>query len=134
MRILVVGGLDRLKPFLDARTCGTELEVEVHRGDMSGRGSISLRTAIERADLVIVQTDVNSHDGVRQARKFAKMYGTPIELVRRFGVHQCEVILERLTQRGVISAPPRAPGLATADRTARAPSRFRRRSAPMRSA
>ena len=57
MRVVVVGGVERTERML--QDAATELghELEFHGGHMDGRGAGGLRSAVDRADLVIVVTD-----------------------------------------------------------------------------
>lgn len=97
MRIGIVGGLDRNARELEdiATTCGHHLEV--HSGVIAGPASAaSLRALVTRADLVIVVTDVNSHNGVRMARRQARISRRPVRLLRRLGPSQFEALARTL--------------------------------------
>jgi hypothetical protein len=86
MRIGIVGGLDRNARDLEtiATSCGHHLEL--HTGGIAGPGSAAgLRALVGRVDLVIVLTDVNSHNAVRLARRHARAQNTPLRLLRRLG-------------------------------------------------
>jgi hypothetical protein len=97
MRIGIVGGLDRNARELEdiALACGHHLEV--HSGVIAGpASSASLRALVTRADLVIVLTDVNSHNGVRMARRQARISRRPVRLLRRLGPSQFEALARAL--------------------------------------
>jgi hypothetical protein len=86
MRIGIVGGLDRNARELEevARRGGHELET--HTGVVGGKGAAEgLRALVARADLVFIVTDVNSHNGVRLARRTARALHRPVRILRRLG-------------------------------------------------
>jgi hypothetical protein len=85
MRIGIVGGLERLEPRLRSLASAHGHDIEFHPGHMSGPASGRLVGLIERADLVVIVTDVNSHAAVLQARALARSRHRPVRLVRRLG-------------------------------------------------
>jgi hypothetical protein len=97
MRIGIVGGLERRARELEdiAAACGHQLEL--HTGVVAGPASAAgLRALVARADLVLVLTDVNSHNGVRMARRQARISRRPIRLLRRMGLAQFEALVRAL--------------------------------------
>lgn len=97
MRIGIVGGLDRSAPDLKsiARAWGHDLEL--HTGGLAGPASAcGLRALVTRSDLVIVLTDVNSHNAVRMARRQARRSGVPLRLLSRLGATQLAAFLRAL--------------------------------------
>jgi hypothetical protein len=97
MRIGIVGGLDRNARDLEtiALACGHDLEL--HTGGIAGpASSAGLRALITRSDLVIVLTDVNSHNAVRMARRHARLRHTPLRLLRRLGAANFAAFLRGL--------------------------------------
>jgi hypothetical protein len=86
MRIAIVGGLDRVARELEevARAGGHELGT--HTGVIAGKAtSTSLRALVVWSDLVVVLTDVNSHNAVRMARRVARSKRRPLFILRRLG-------------------------------------------------
>lgn len=77
MRISLIGGVERNEQSLEqiARSLGHTLDF--HGGHMKGRGVDDMHRQIERADVVIVATNVNSHGAMHMARKLAKRRGVP---------------------------------------------------------
>ena len=72
-------------------------DVEVHSGVVAGAASAAgLRALVTRSDLVIVLTDVNSHNGVRMARRQARLSNRPLRLLRRLNVSQFAALLQGL--------------------------------------
>jgi hypothetical protein len=105
VRIGLVGGLDSSVRDLEgiAAACGHRLQV--HNGVIAGPASAAgLRSLVARADLVIVVTDVNSHNGVRMARRQARLSHRPLRLLRRMGVSQFEALVRVLPGPGGLSS------------------------------
>jgi len=83
LRVGMVGGVERSEGLFQqaARTAGYELEV--HSGHTAGRGAQTLAAMVNRVDLVVIVTDVNSHNAVVAARKLAASRGVRCLLIRR---------------------------------------------------
>lgn len=97
MRIGIVGGLDRRARELEGIALARGHELELHTGVIAGSASAAgLRAMVARADLVIVVTDVNSHNGVRLARQQARLSRRPLRLLRRMGISQFEALVRDL--------------------------------------
>ncbi len=107
MRIGMIGGLDRNESVYKRIADEAGHELEFHPGHVGGRGSISLASLIDRVDLVIVATDVNSHGAVIQARRLVRERGLPLMLVRRCGVSRFAEVLRSLGQPGALAAAQR---------------------------
>jgi hypothetical protein len=100
MRIGIVGGLDRKARELEGIALAHGHELELHTGVVAGSASAAgLRNLVARVDLVIVVTDVNSHNGVRLAREQARLSRRPLRLLRRMGVSQFEALVDSLDVR-----------------------------------
>ena len=93
MHIGIVGGLDRLEERLRTLAKGAVHELEVHAGVAIGPSLHRLKNMVERADLLVVVTDVNSHFAVIQTRKLAKEAGRPVVLLRKLGVSKLRDLL-----------------------------------------
>jgi hypothetical protein len=97
MRIGIVGGVDRGFAALQTMAEAQGHALEAHNGVMSsGAAASSLRALIRRVELVVVVTDVNSHNGVRAARREARNRGRPLRIVRRMGTAQLAALLKQL--------------------------------------
>ena len=98
MKIAIVGGHDRASRMLEpvARACGHELEC--HAGAMNGRGGEALAAIVERSDVIVVFTDVNSHAAVWGARRLARSRGRRCVLVRRLGTARFRALLGELDE------------------------------------
>jgi hypothetical protein len=97
MRIGIIGGLERRARELENIAVARGHQLELHTGVIAGPSSAAgLRALVARADLVLVVTDVNSHNGVRMARRQARISKRPIRLLRRMGVSQFEALVRAL--------------------------------------
>ncbi|HWZ88838.1 MAG TPA: DUF2325 domain-containing protein [Polyangiaceae bacterium] len=93
MHIGIVGGLDRNEGFYGDLAQRAGHRFEHHNGHLAGRGSASLGTLVERCDVVIVVTDVNSHAAVGRARRLAKQRGGRCILMSRCGPSKFTALL-----------------------------------------
>ena len=96
MRIGIVGGLDRNELSYERLARDHGHEVEVHDGYMRGTASAALAGLVERADLVVIVTDINSHNAVRAARKLLRTHPRRTVLVRRLGLGRLLALMEEL--------------------------------------
>jgi hypothetical protein len=97
MQIGIVGGLDRNEgQYADlARRAGYRFEH--HDGHLAGRGTASLSALVERCDVVIAVTDVNSHAAVWRARRLAKVRARRFILMSRCGPSKFSALLAELS-------------------------------------
>lgn len=94
MRIGVIGGLDRNVPALQTLAEGQGHEVGFHTGVMAGpASSLALRSLVARSQLVVIVTDINSHNAVRAARREARLRQRPLKIVRKLGATQFAALL-----------------------------------------
>jgi uncharacterized protein DUF2325 len=96
MHIGLIGGVERGEQRYAAAAESRGHSFEFHGGDTAGRGSNSLEALVERADLVICVTDVNSHAAVLGARKHARTIGRRCLLTRRLGLSRFRALLSEL--------------------------------------
>jgi hypothetical protein len=96
MRIAWIGGVERNEGDLIGLAAKAGHELDFHGGHMGGRGTAELYRAVERADLVVILTDVNSHGAVQIARKLCRQIGRPMMLTRRCGASRFQRFLEEL--------------------------------------
>jgi Uncharacterized protein conserved in bacteria (DUF2325) len=82
-RIGVIGGHDRAAVQLARAASTIDCSLEHHRGHMTRVAVAELAALIERVDLVVVLTDINSHTAVIQARRIATARGRRCVLARR---------------------------------------------------
>jgi len=97
MKIGIIGGVDRSGNLLQEVAEARGHQLELHTGVMASSSSASnLRALIGRSELVVVVTDVNSHNAVRAARREAKLRKRPLRIVRRLGSAQFAALLRGL--------------------------------------
>jgi Uncharacterized protein conserved in bacteria (DUF2325) len=99
VRIAWVGGLDRNEAALSRIAASAGHRLDFHTGSVGGRGASELRAAIERAELVIILTDVNSHGAVLLAKKIAQKLGRATLVLRRCGATRFQQLLEAFAIR-----------------------------------
>jgi phosphoglycerate dehydrogenase-like enzyme len=97
MHIGLVGGLDRSEAQYRQLAERAGHSIEWHTGDLAGRGAGTLEALVERADLVIVVTAVNSHGAVWRARKLAKLRHKRLLLLARCSVSKFTALLAELS-------------------------------------
>jgi hypothetical protein len=86
MHIGIVGGLDRAVPLLERIAAAAGHSVEFHTGRTDdSRGTSQIDALVDRAELVIVLTEINSHGGVQLARRLAARRGRRVVILRRLG-------------------------------------------------
>jgi hypothetical protein len=102
MHIGLIGGVERGEQRYAAAAASCGHSFEFHGGDTAGRGSTSLEALVERADLVICVTDVNSHAAVLGARKHARTLGRRCLLTRRLGLSRFRALLSELDQQAPV--------------------------------
>jgi Uncharacterized protein conserved in bacteria (DUF2325) len=93
MRIGIVGGVEGAEPQLRSAAVAAGHEVEFHTGHVNSRATDRLRGLVERADLVVIVTSVNSHGAVLMARALARRSGRPTRFVRRLGPTQLRALV-----------------------------------------
>ncbi len=96
MRIGIVGGVERVEPLYGQMAQRLGHEVLFHGGSVNGRGAKALEHLVDRCDLVVVVTDVNSHGAVRLARRRLRERGSAPILLRRCGLSRFGELLESL--------------------------------------
>ncbi len=99
MLIAIIGGLERSEQDFHRLARRHDCSIEFHPGHMGGRGTAALERTIDRADFVVISTDLNSHGAVQHARRLVRELGRPSLLVRRFGVAQLQTLLAALGRR-----------------------------------
>jgi hypothetical protein len=105
MRIGIIGGLDRNVAALHALAETAGHDVRFHTGVMAGPASAAaLRSLVARAELVIVVTDINSHNAVRTARREARLLNRPLKIVRKMGHTQFAALLVHMNAESAAAA------------------------------
>ena len=83
LRVAVIGGLTRATDQWRRAGDAIGVRVEHHDGQSQGRRADNIEAIVRRADVVLVITDLNSHNGVAHARRSAIAHARPHLLVRR---------------------------------------------------
>lgn len=83
MRIGWIGGLTRSETQLVKMAADAGHVLEFHAGKMGGRGPVNLRNLVDRSELVVILTAINSHQAVWQAKEAARKYKRPVIVVWR---------------------------------------------------
>jgi hypothetical protein len=96
VRIAVVGGLERHESEITRRAASARHEVEFHRGRVGGRHAEELEAIVERSDLVLIVTEVNSHGAVFIAKKAAHRAGRPSIILRTCGPSRFQLVIDAL--------------------------------------
>jgi len=96
VRIALIGGLDRNESEFTEIAARSGHVVDMHTGHMNGRGAETLKSAIARADLVVLVTEVNSHGAVQLARRLCQRAGKSPLIVRKCGAARFGQITEAL--------------------------------------
>ena len=104
MRIGMVGGLDRNEWSYKQMAQQAGHEVEFHTGHVGARGNISLENLINRVDVLIIATDVNSHGAVLLARRLVRRRGVSLMIMRRCGPSRFSELLATLDNPAALSA------------------------------
>ena len=99
MRIAMIGGLDRNERLLQDLAAARGHVLEFHGGHMKGRGAGDLRTLVERAELVVLTPDVNSHGAVQLGKRVAREAGRTFVILRTCGVARFRTLLDDLEAR-----------------------------------
>ena len=99
MRIAVIGGLERHESEITRRGAQAGHTVEFHRGRVGGRHAEELEAIVERSDLSVIVTEVNSHGAVLIAKRAANRTGRSSLIVRTCGPSRFQLIIDALQQR-----------------------------------
>lgn len=99
MRIALVGGVERNEQVLSRIAEESGHFLEYHGGHMKGRGVAEIDRLVERADLVIVVTDVNSHTAVMMARRSARRLSREVRLMKNCNPTKFRAVVAELSMR-----------------------------------
>jgi Uncharacterized protein conserved in bacteria (DUF2325) len=94
MRVGIIGGKELSITRYQEVAAAVGCKVEFHDGHMAGRGTAALDAMVQRCDLIVIVTQINSHAAVRRAQKFCRRERRPVLIVRRFGLHSFAHIVQ----------------------------------------
>lgn len=107
MRVGIVGGLDRSEQSYQRAVRAMGHELEHHTGYMRGHASLELERLVDRSDLVVIVTEVNSHGAVQTTRKLLRERSRPAVLVRKLGLSRLVALVENHASALAAEAPAR---------------------------
>ena len=96
-RIGLVGGVHRAEVQYIRAASAAGYDLELHTGEMAGRRALGLASMIHRVDLLVILTDVNSHNAVVAARRLAAEYGKRHVLLRRCNPARLVALVQSMT-------------------------------------
>lgn len=99
MRIGWIGGLTRNEAQISRMAEWAGHSLEFHSGEMSGSGSDQLRRLVERADFVVLVTEINSHGAVILTKKLCHRLGRGSLVMRSCGTSRFQALLDALAIR-----------------------------------
>jgi hypothetical protein len=98
MRIAVIGGLDRHVQALARQAEVAGHVAEFHHGRVGGRHAEDLEAIVERCDVVVIVTAVNSHGAVSIAKKAARRTGRAAVIARTCGPSRFGLLLSAIAR------------------------------------
>ena len=104
LRVGIVGGVERTAVQLERAAESLGCSLEYHGGHTKGRGASALDALIRRVDVVVILTDVNSHNAVTQARRAALSAKRPHVLLRRMSPGRLGALVSVMLAQGQVSA------------------------------
>jgi len=99
MRIGWIGGLTRTENNLTKTAAKAGHVLEFHSGIMRGRGVAELRRLVDRSEIVVILTGVNSHQAVWLAKDEARRHNRPFILMQKCGLSSFREFLDGLEKR-----------------------------------
>jgi hypothetical protein len=97
IRIGWVGGMTRIEQRIEAEAAQLGYELEFHDGNVTGKRARTLRSLVQRCDVVVVSTDRNSHRGALTAKEEARLAGKPLVMMRACGLARLGDVLNEVT-------------------------------------
>ena len=94
MRVGIVGGYEKAEVAYHKVAAAHGHEVEFHSGHATARGHAAIASLVDRCDVVVIVTDVNSHAAVLGARQLVRQKGGEPFVTRRFGVRRLVELFE----------------------------------------
>lgn len=97
MRVGFVGGVERSEPLYERVAAEAGHEAIFHDGHVNNGGGGALARFLDRCDVVVILTDVNSHGAVQFARRHLRSRGRSPLLVRRLGLTRFAELIHSLS-------------------------------------
>lgn len=99
MHLVVIGGREKNEVDLTNIATRHGHSIECHDGHVAGRGGETLRSAVARASLVVIVTEINSHGGVQTAKREAQRLDKPTMVVSRLSSARLRGLLHAIELR-----------------------------------
>ncbi|HKU44733.1 MAG TPA: DUF2325 domain-containing protein [Polyangiales bacterium] len=112
MRVGIIGGVERNQARYEEVARAIGCDVEFHHGHMRGRGPEALDTLVERCDLIVIVTEINSHSAVRAAQKQCRKRDRRVIIVRKFGISSFEQAVRAARAEVAVTRPRVTAGIA----------------------
>jgi hypothetical protein len=107
MRIAIIGGRYKNEEALARTAEEAGYDLAFHEGHLHG-GVDELRSIVQRSQLVVIVTDVNSHGAVHVAKKYARQHQRATLILRSFGVARLKQLILALEARRTNQHPSAA--------------------------
>ncbi len=101
MRILIVGGITKMKGFYQRLVEKRGGIFEYHDGYMQN-GQEGLEQRVKRCDLILCPVDCNSHGACSKVKKLGQKYGKPYKMLRRSSLNAISNALLEEKQNGML--------------------------------
>lgn len=99
MHIVVIGGREKNEVELARIATSGGHTIECHHGGVAGTGIGCIRSAVGRASLVVIVTEINSHGGVQAAKWEAQRWKKPTLVVSRLSGARLRALLQAAAER-----------------------------------
>jgi hypothetical protein len=99
VRIAVVGGLERHESEIARRASTLGHTIEFHRGRVGGRHAAELESVIQRCELAIIVTRVNSHGAMYIAKRAASRHERAALIARSCSPSSFSTIMQSFAAR-----------------------------------
>jgi hypothetical protein len=109
MKIAIIGG--RRKNLTQFCKIAEDNGHELQSNELVGHSTPEVRRLVARADLVVILTDINSHNAMLAAKTCAKTLGRPTLIVKQMGATRFRVLLQAIARRTDLGWPWPAAGL-----------------------
>ncbi|MBE7482649.1 MAG: DUF2325 domain-containing protein [Polyangiaceae bacterium] len=96
MRIGWIGGLSRDSRRLCVIAERAGHALDTHSGVVHGRGVEEIQAIVSRADLIVLVTDLNSHGGAAVTKRFCRLYGRELLVLKRCGAARFREVVSQL--------------------------------------
>ena len=100
LRVVFVGGAERIERELAQAGRDLGLDVCVHDGKARGKTMERLATLVRGSDVVVLVTGINSHGAVHTAKRAAEKAGARIHILKFCGAKNARAMLAEIAHAG----------------------------------